>query len=162
MYSYLLTWGLFRPDFHTVALDVAGPRAEERWRAMAAILGETVRDARSRSIEVAVVFLPHLYLYDASVYDPATRFPFDDLGGRVRPDWARETTEIQKRLAGWARHEQLPYLDLTEDFREAARRGARLHYPIDGHWNAEGHRLAAERIGRWIREAGLFSTARER
>jgi lysophospholipase L1-like esterase len=160
VYGYLLTWGLFRPQFHTVALDVAGPRAEDRWRAMASILSEMLREAHSRSIEVAVVFLPHLYLYDPAVYAPGARFPFDYLGGQVRSEWATETTEIQRRLDAWAHEVNVPYLDLTEDYRRAAGRGEQLHFAIDGHWNAAGHRLAAERIARWIREEGVYSFAK--
>jgi hypothetical protein len=41
---------------------------------------------------------------------------------------------------------RLRCLDLTPAFMERARTGERLYFRVDGHWNAEGHRLAAQTI----------------
>ena len=105
---------------------------------------------------VGVVFLPGLHLYDPSAYEPGSTHPFHYLGGEIRSEWLVEETEIQRRLRSWAHATQVPFLDLTPRFREAAGGGARLHHAFDGHWNAEGHRLAAEGIAAWIREARVF------
>jgi len=45
----------------------------------------------------------------------------------------------------------IPYLDLRLAFRrEADKAGELLHFPFDGHWNAEGHALAAAEIEAWL------------
>lgn len=44
----------------------------------------------------------------------------------------------------------IPLLDLTPSFEAALRRGERLYFRRDRHWNASGHRLAAEEIGRFV------------
>ena len=156
IYAYLLSWGLLRPDFYVLAHDVAGATAERRWDAMRAVLSELVRDARARDVAVAMVFVPGPYLYDASLYLPDARAPFHSLGGRVRREWTRERCEIQRRLAAFAGESDVPLLDLTESFRAAAAAGERLNFPIDGHWNEAGHRLAADRLARWLRERDPF------
>lgn len=62
------------------------------------------------------------------------------------------TTEIekpnpQKRLKEMLIAEKITYLDLLPPFRNAKEN---LYYPTDGHWNAEGHKLAAEELYNWI------------
>ncbi len=44
----------------------------------------------------------------------------------------------------------IPHLDLTPSFEAALQRGERLYFRHDRHWNARGHRLAAEEIGRFL------------
>jgi hypothetical protein len=45
--------------------------------------------------------------------------------------------------------ENIPALNLLDPFRAA---GTRLYFEIDGHWNAAGHRLAAELLAEWVEE----------
>lgn len=154
--QYLLTWGLFRPHYLLTSIDIAGREAQARWRAQAGLLSEIVHIARRHEIRIGVVFLPSAYLYDARSRDPQNRFPFSYLGGVTQERWLTEQTEIQRRMERWAALEQVPYLDLTDPFREAAAAGARLQYDLDGHWNAEGHRLAADSLAAWIEGERVF------
>jgi lysophospholipase L1-like esterase len=160
MSPYLLTWGLFRPDFYTTAIDVSGQGAEERWAAQAAIITEMTERARTEAIEVAMVLLPNLYMYDRQAFGPESSFPFHYLGGVVRESWAVEETEVQRRMRRLAMELDLPYLDLTEGFREAAGAGEKLHFELDGHWNERGHRLAAELLAAWLEREKVFSSLR--
>ncbi len=50
----------------------------------------------------------------------------------------------------------IPSLDLVPIFVAAAADGARLHFPINGHWNEAGHRLAAEALAGFLHEQGLL------
>ncbi len=160
MSAYLLTWGLFRPDFYTTAIDIGGRGAEERWAAQAAIIAEMVERARAEEIEVAMLLLPNLYMYDRHALAPESTFPFHYLGGVVRENWAFEETEIQRRMRRLAVELELPYLDLTEGFRVAASEGQKLHFELDGHWNERGHRLAADLIAAWLEKERIFSFLR--
>jgi len=156
LYAYLLSWGLFRPGFFTTALDIEGPGAEEQWLAMSELLTATVEEARQRGIEVALLFQPVNYLYDPALHEPGSKFPFHYLGGDVRAEWLHRRTEVQRRLEHWARDLELPYLDQTPQFREACRNGCNLQYELDGHWNPDGHRLAADGIESWLRDRRPF------
>lgn len=47
-------------------------------------------------------------------------------------------------------------LDLTEAFRTEAEKGTQLYFPIDIHWNEQGHTLVAEVVGQYLRREGLL------
>jgi hypothetical protein len=49
--------------------------------------------------------------------------------------------------------EQVPYLPLTASFAD---RYDQLMLDWYGHWNAEGHAVAADTIDRFLREQGAF------
>lgn len=49
---------------------------------------------------------------------------------------------------------QLHCIDLTEPFRDQARQGQQLYFPVDIHWNAAGHRLVAQVVKRYLSETG--------
>lgn len=53
----------------------------------------------------------------------------------------RKLREICKEL-------DIPVVDLYEAFR--ARANERLYYEVDGHWTADGHRVAAEELRRFV------------
>ena len=71
------------------------------------------------------------------------------------PAMASYTWDLEKpdrRLARICRARGIPVLLLEPLFGEAARRtGKRLHWPVDGHWNVEGNRLAGELIADFVR-----------
>jgi lysophospholipase L1-like esterase len=158
MPAYLLYWGLFRPDHFTLALDLAGPEAEGLWSIEASLLDTMVETARQRGIAVRAVFLPNSFMYDTGA--AVGRQPFALLGGTVRREWALEPTEIQRRLRAWADARAVPLLDLTSVFRLAVRGGEPLYYPIDGHWTAAGHRVAADAIAGWLADDRAFAPPR--
>jgi hypothetical protein len=46
---------------------------------------------------------------------------------------------------------QIDYLDLLPALRSFVDTSERsIYLPIDGHWNADGHKVAAEQIGPWL------------
>jgi len=60
--------------------------------------------------------------------------------------------------------EGIPYLNLVPSFRDAARRTNSegrlvLHFPIDRHWNLDGHTLAARELARLLQEHHLIGPA---
>jgi hypothetical protein len=56
-----------------------------------------------------------------------------------------------RRLAELCRRHAIPFLALEPLFRrETLERGRRLHWPHDGHWNAEGNDFAAGRMAEFL------------
>lgn len=49
-------------------------------------------------------------------------------------------------LVDFGKENNIPALDLLPEFRKHAENGEQLHFYKDGHWNANGHKLAAELI----------------
>ncbi len=60
-----------------------------------------------------------------------------------------------RRLADFCRREGIECLDLLPVFRrEYAARPRLFHFPDDGHWNEEGHRLAARALADYLASPG--------
>jgi hypothetical protein len=57
-----------------------------------------------------------------------------------------------RTLLGLLRARNIPTLDLLEPFRAS---DEQLYFEIDGHFNTAGHRLTAEWLAGWLREARL-------
>lgn len=65
--------------------------------------------------------------------------------------WNRSATS--ERLADYLPRNGIPNLDLTPIFRDRGNLGGEsLYLERDGHWNANGHKVAAESLFSWIRE----------
>jgi len=155
--GYLLSWGLLAPDFYRQSVDLEGPLARRKWEAMSRTLEALTSEARAAGLEVAIVYIPSAYLYDARFHDPAFESAFHYLGGETRTQWLDEPTRAQRELARWSAERGIPFLDPTPAL--AAKSAATLlDYPLDSHWNAEGHRVAAETIERWLRQESVFTS----
>ena len=59
-----------------------------------------------------------------------------------------------RRLPAILAKHQISYVDLLPAFREAHRRGTKLHWELDGHWTEDGHALAARRISEALLHSG--------
>ena len=57
-----------------------------------------------------------------------------------------ESTYYQDIMKKFCRTEYIPCLDLLPGFRSADRSGMQLHFKSNGHWNEDGHRLAANEV----------------
>lgn len=53
----------------------------------------------------------------------------------------------QKRLKQMFDEEKIPYIDLLPAFRSI---NQKAYFDTDGHWNALGHKIAAEELSKWI------------
>jgi lysophospholipase L1-like esterase len=90
-----------------------------------------------------------------------TRFQVDDAlwraqAARIGVDPAAfDLTKPQRVLGAWAAETRTPIVDLLEDFRRRNVSNT-FYYATDAHWNAAGHRLAAERIDAGLRALGLI------
>ena len=56
-------------------------------------------------------------------------------------------------LENFCQSEEILYIDLTPQYREAIQHGGPpLYYHDDGHWNQQGHQLAAQCIYEILQE----------
>jgi len=62
---------------------------------------------------------------------------------QVSKNW---DSEINGALVDFGKENNITVLDLLPEFREHAQSDEQLYFKIDGHWNANGHKLAAELI----------------
>jgi hypothetical protein len=68
-----------------------------------------------------------------------------------------DPTAPQRRMEALLTSHNIPDLDLTWNLRAWVSRnvGARLYFPSDGHFNANGHSVTAQRISGWLRASGF-------
>lgn len=119
-----------------------------RWRAARRAL-ERFRDtASANGITPIVVFLPtKVTTYVGQIEEVPGRYR-----GREPGDSAPEDRPVRARaLAAVARELDVPFLDLTADFRAAAVDRPLLFHPQDTHWAARGRRVAAEAVAEFMR-----------
>ena len=75
-----------------------------------------------------------------------------------RKYWGLDSTVVNSAifssLAHFAQMEGMHYLDMTLAFR--SRSHGELYYPVDGHWTAAGHRVAADTLLRFLLDKHLI------
>ncbi len=76
------------------------------------------------------------------------------------PEWDLEFSNRRVREIADRRGWRL--LDLSPAFRQAATAPPPLHFARDGHWTAEGHRLAATEIARYVVQQNVLRPAESR
>ena len=61
--------------------------------------------------------------------------------------------KLVKRLRAFSKAFKVPFLDLTPAMIQQG--GRKLYFPLDGHMNAEGHKVVATEVARWLTEANF-------
>lgn len=87
------------------------------------------------------------------VYVPRKFTVYGDLltdKGATVATWTR--TPLPETMAEWCRERGLSFCDLTPALRRATIAGVQTYHPDDTHWNAEGHRVAAEAIAGFLKQ----------
>ncbi len=128
------------------------PRAERlAWAATTRLLQALNDEVSAHGARLLVAYVPSKM--EVSERDwGLTRLEYD-LDARL---WDRH--KVARDLAGAGESVEFPVLDLTEALRNADSPilGGPYH-AHGGHWNALGHRVAAERVGRFLRDEGWLA-----
>ncbi len=112
------------------------------------VMDRIVRKAQSRFLAVIV---DHPLTYDPAEAKKIMAY-FPDLKGKM--DFRIPSMRLHKFFL----HNRIPFVDLGPAFAEAfQKRRQRTHFLRDGHWNVEGHRLAAETIETYLRNSYRIS-----
>jgi hypothetical protein len=126
---------------HNLLLDT--PEMNEGWTQVEVALTRLHHDVEKAGAQLVLVCIPAAVQVDSSYWWCRNLgFRFDT---RVLT-----STEFQNRLAAFAEREGLLLIDILPVMR--AHPDERLYYDEDGHWNAAGHRVAAEAIYEVIKE----------
>jgi hypothetical protein len=121
------------------AIPVTRPASESAWAVTASLLTALDQEVRADGARLLVV----------SVSSPDQVWP----KRRERP---ADPFAQERRLGGLLQARSIPYLSLGPTLQhEADRQGLLLHgfagqEPGQGHWNPEGHRLAAAAMADWL------------
>jgi hypothetical protein len=125
----------------------------ESWPAVQSAVLEIAAWARQRDVRYLVVLAPVKY----QVRDDAWR-EYRARWGRPDADFDRD--HAQRVMGEWLLREGIAWVDLLEGLRAAERDApGSTYFPIDAHWTAAGHRLAAEIVRRELRDRGWIAGA---
>ena len=135
-------------DEDVFAVD-ASPRVSRGWTLALAMLGELRRRVESQRARFAVVAFPNRYQADDALWKAHTeRLGLDPADFDLRTP--------QRRLAEWSAESGTMVIDLLSAFRERNRDDS-FYHARDAHWNAAGHRRAAEGLLRELNARGLLA-----
>jgi len=134
------------------------PDLEEAWSKTAAILRTLRDDVQASGARLLVAYVPsRMEVHDDSWRLTQRLYGFEPAG------WDRR--RVAERLLALGRSDGFPVLDLTTPLRDVDRGLAgRPYFDEDGHWNAIGHRAAAQAIAdrlrgeRWLDPCGSAAT----
>jgi lysophospholipase L1-like esterase len=152
-YDLLGRLGLWNPRRHAGApLELRvydrtpNERVEAGWEATGIILSHLAHETEARGARLLVAYVPSRMEVDEAAWRLSVQtYP---LSG---PGWDREL--VLERLSALAKAAGIPLLDLTP----ALQRAGAAYFPRDGHWNALGHRTAAEAVRGFLREHGWLA-----
>ena len=131
-----------------VSPDPAARKAETD--SAAAALDDLLRSAASLESATFAFFIPQIVQVET--------WRLRDLPRRVAIAGPVDLTYPNRIFSRLLVERNVPFLDLTSPFQEAARQGDTLYLPIDRHWTLRGHELAAALVARVI-ESSLRDVA---
>jgi hypothetical protein len=146
-----LTAALGNPRSWVDALEVPAGAPTLKWDRLIRLLDATRDVLGEERVRFAVAYLPAPLQHDPEIWKY-----FPAVGYEIHRGWMSGLSPFEARLADWAEARGVPFKSLTLDFQRASReRPGAFNFPLDGHWNPEGHRLAADRLAAWLREEVL-------
>jgi len=126
-------------DSFAVYQLASSPLIEEGLRNTDLALGELVQLAEAHDFRLVATLIPDILQVDDQRWQAALR-QLELVPEDYHP--RRPNTVLQELFAS----HQIPLLDLTDVFDAGFDAGEELYFPIDRHWTAAGHRLAAVEI----------------
>jgi lysophospholipase L1-like esterase len=145
----ILTYPLFRPDYLRSAVEMDTENAIRKYQAMLLPLARIAMLAESKGISIGAVYIPSVFEYDPKPFDKGHPWA---VAGMVDREWLKKRGQLEEKLREWTSDRQIPFLSLTDTFREAVNHKGKLNYSLDLHWNSNGHRVAAVAIEHWMQQ----------
>jgi hypothetical protein len=123
-----------------VCLDPAPVGLEKKWQRALGYLDRIVRTCRQQGVPLAAVLIPDEFQVNPNVREEAAEAAHIDM-------YLLDLEKPQRRLVGFFAGRGVPCIDLLPSFQGVPD----TYAPRNTHWNVRGNRLAAERIGAWLR-----------
>ena len=135
----------------------SGALAENGWWITKQLLAEADRLSKRGGAQVAVFPIPLIYQVDGRAYAEL-------LATRQLSAKQIDPGKPQTMLFGILEEHDIPRVDLLPEFLRHANttQGQSLYIPGDGHWNRNGHRVAAAAASRQVADIIRYSGALQR
>jgi hypothetical protein len=118
------------------------------WQLTEELVLQVQNEAQAAGSEFVVFYVPTVAAVDDDAWAQTKQ-----LYGMADAEW--DIREVEHDLAEFCAREGVPLILPTERFRQETSAGKTLYYMQDGHWNPEGHRLAAQLIAEYLSSRGI-------
>lgn len=125
-----------KPDLYSSTYT---PKLHHGWNLTKAILKEIYVVAKENNSKTLIVLVPNKEQVYKENWDGIKRY-------YSLNDQNYNLSKPNDVLVEFGKECDIPVLDILPEFREHAKNGEQLYFKIDGHWNVNGHKLAAELI----------------
>lgn len=143
---FLLKTAVLKPGYVYENLFISTPELVGGWTKLSEILWETKREAGKINAKMVLVVSP-----DAAQVKSKYLDFYRSIGFRVSP--AMLTTQYpQEKILGLAKKLRISVLNLLPIFR--SRPDLETYLSYDNHWTKDGHKLAAQRILKFLMTEG--------
>ena len=106
------------------------------------LLQEIKEFCQEREIKILLVFIPHKSQVHPDKFKPSM--------------FSHYYSGLDTFLGETCQKNEIAYLNLLPRFKLSATQGEQLYFNIDGHWNSDGHKLAAELIFEKLKELEII------
>ncbi|HOX28436.1 MAG TPA: SGNH/GDSL hydrolase family protein [bacterium] len=127
-----------------VIFDRVAGASDAMWRKTRAALASFSRTASAAGAKTIVALAPTRLQYDDNLWKA--------LVASQKLNEKNFSTDLPNEILGKYLGSDLhiAVIDPLRDFRDAEKKGAKLYYPINGHWTEEGHRLFSKKIALFL------------
>ena len=118
------------------------------WQLTEELVLQLQDEAQAAASEFVVFYVPTVAAVDDSAWEQTKQ-----LYGMADAEWG--IREVEHDLAEFCAREDVPLILPTERFRQETSAGKTLYYMQDGHWNPQGHSIAAQLIAEYLSSRGI-------
>lgn len=147
-----LELGLLQKDYFETSFDLESEHAKQRWSNIQFCLNKIDSTCQHHNYKLSICYIPSPLEYD-SLWNKRTNFhPISSLGTNINEKWLNQENAFSKAIQIWTKQQNIPFLDLTHEFRKGKNKKHPNIFPHDLHWNQYGHDIAFKAIKKWRSE----------
>ncbi|HET8563697.1 MAG TPA: GDSL-type esterase/lipase family protein [Candidatus Binatia bacterium] len=133
----------FSPSALPRSLERQNRKFDQRWQVTTKELAEAIKASKEANVTFVLLYFPSRWEVYWELIEQQGSLPK-----------SLNISRLATTVMAYCATQDILCLDLTEPLRSKARLGKQLYFQVDGHWNAEGHRVVADAIRKYLISKG--------